>query len=94
MDISFDPAKRAATLETRGLDFADAGLVFEGEVFTRKDMRAAYGEDRFITAGYVAGRCVVVVWTNRGTSRRIISMRYAHDTEERRWRAAAGLQLD
>jgi uncharacterized protein len=30
MDISFDPAKRDKTLAERGLDFADAGLVFAG----------------------------------------------------------------
>jgi uncharacterized protein len=28
--ITFDPAKRAATLEHRGLDFADAAEVFAG----------------------------------------------------------------
>ena len=89
MDISFDPAKRAATLANRGLDFADAGAVFATEVFTRQDIRFDYDEDRFITAGYLGGRCVVLVWTPRGAARRIISMRYAHDDEERRWRAAA-----
>jgi hypothetical protein len=26
------------------------------------------------------------VWTRRGTSRHIISMRYCHDKEEKRWR--------
>lgn len=91
MDISFDPVKRAVTLEKRGLDFADAGLVFAAEVFTRQDTGFEYGEDRFITAGYLAGRCVVLVWTPRGAARRIVSMRCAHDQEERRWRAAAGL---
>ncbi len=91
VDISFDPAKRAITLKERGLDFADAGLVFAAEVFTRPDDRKDYGEDRFITAGYLAERCVVLAWTLRGGSRRIISMRYAHAHEERLWRDAAGL---
>lgn len=91
VDISFDPAKRAITLEKRGLDFADAGLVFAAEVFTRPDDRKDYGEDRFTTAGYLAERCVVLAWTSRGGSRRIISMRYAHAHEERLWRDAAGL---
>ena len=90
VDISFDPVKRAVTLEKRGLDFANAGLVFAAGVFTRQDTRFEYGEDRFITAGYLAGRCVVLVWTPRGEARRIISMRHADDREEQRWRAAAG----
>ena len=84
MDISFDPAKRATTLLNRGLDFADAGTVFAGEVATRPDDRQDYGEDRFITAGHLAGRLVVLVWTPRGNARHIISMRYAHAKEERR----------
>jgi uncharacterized protein len=85
VDISFDPAKRAATLARRGLDFADAGLVFAGRTITVQDNRREYGEDRFITAGHLAGRCVVLVWTPRGGARRVISMRYAHADEEARW---------
>jgi uncharacterized DUF497 family protein len=85
LDISFDPAKRAATLKERRLDFVNASLVFEGEVATRPDDRFDYGEDRFITAGYLNGRMVVVVWTPRGNARHIISMRHAHAKEERSW---------
>ncbi len=85
VDISFDPAKRAITLEKRGLDFADAGLVFAGRNATVQDNRKDYGEDRFITAGYLAERCVVLVWTPRAGARRIISMRRAHADEERAW---------
>ena len=85
MDISFDPAKRAATLWHRGLDFADAGAVFAGLTITVQDTRRDYGEDRFITAGHLAGRCVVLVWTPRGGARRIIAMRHAHADEETSW---------
>lgn len=86
LDISFDPAKRDVTLENRGLDFADAGKVFAAEVATRADDRFDYGEDRFVTAGYLDSRMVVLVWTLRGYARHIISMRYAHGKEEIRWR--------
>ncbi len=85
MDISFDPSKRALTLLHRGLDFADAGLVFAGRTVTVRDTRRDYGEERFITAGYMAGRCVVLVWTLRENARRVISMRFAHAEEERDW---------
>lgn len=85
MDISFDPAKRTATLRHRGLDFADAGAVFAGRTVTVQDLRRDYGEDRFITAGHLGQSCVVLVWTPRGGARRIISMRFAHDEEEKRW---------
>jgi uncharacterized DUF497 family protein len=85
VDISFDPAKRAATLRQRGVDFADAGLVFAGRTVTVQDLRRDHGEDRFITAGHLAGRCVVLVWTPRAGVRRVISMRFAHADEEARW---------
>ena len=85
MDISFDPVKRAETLKNRGLDFADAGEVFSGRTITIQDERRDYEEDRFITVGHLAGRCVVLVWTPRGGARRVISLRYAHADEEARW---------
>jgi hypothetical protein len=43
------------------IHFADAGLVFAGRTVTVQDARRHYGEDRFITAGHLAGRCVVLV---------------------------------
>jgi uncharacterized DUF497 family protein len=85
MDISFDPAKRDETLRNRGLDFADAGKVFMGTAITVVDRRFDYGETRYITAGYLDGRCVVLVWTTRHGSRRIISMRHTHADEEKNW---------
>lgn len=86
MRITYDPAKRDLTLQERGLDFAAAAEVFAGEIGTRLDDRFDYGEDRFITAGFLADRMVVLVWTPRGDARHIISMRYAHVREQRRWR--------
>jgi uncharacterized DUF497 family protein len=79
---SFDPAKRTKTLTERGLDFADAGHVFAGFHFTRADDRRVYGERRYVTAGLLRGRLIVLVWTPRGTARRIISMRHANDREK------------
>ncbi len=90
MDISFDPVKRATTLKHRGLDFADAGQVFMGDGATVPDLRHDYGEDRFITAGYLHGRMVVLAWTLRGSVRHVISMRYCHDDEEKVWRRRMG----
>lgn len=90
MRIQFDPAKRAATLEHRGLDFADAAEVFEGRHTVERDDRFDYGEERFITAGHLRGRFIVLVWTWRGDARRIISMRHAHEREEHEWHRRLG----
>ena len=89
MRITCDPAKRERTLRERGLDFEDAATVFAGKIATRADQRFDYGEDRFITAGHLAGR-MVVVWTPRGNARHVISMRYAHAREQRRWNEHLG----
>lgn len=79
--ITFDAPKRARTLAERGLDFADAAIVFDGPTATVEDTRSDYGEPRYQTMGLLHGRAVMVVWTPRKTSRRVISMRYAHDEE-------------
>lgn len=86
MRITFDPAKRARTLQDRGLDFADADLVFSGATLTFRDERADYGEDRFVTVGELEGRMVIVVWTPAEDDRRVISMRKANEREQARYR--------
>lgn len=85
MRIDYDPAKRAATLEARGLNMAQAGEVFEGPTLTVEDDRQDYGESRFLTIGFLAGRMVVLAWTQREAGRRIISMRKANDREQARY---------
>jgi len=79
--ITFDRVKRAKTLAERRLDFERAKVVFEGIHLTRIDDRLDYGEQRFITAGWLDERIVVIVWTPRGRARRIISMRKANERE-------------
>ena len=86
MRITYNRNKRDLTLRERGLDFADAKEVFAGRHATLPDGRKDYGEPRFISAGILGDCLVVIVWTPRGAARRIISVRYAHDKEIRRWR--------
>jgi hypothetical protein len=80
--IEFDPAKRQTIIDKRGLDMARAGEIFAGPTLTIADDRKEYGEERFITIGRLRKRMVVIVWTPRGASRRIISLRKANDREE------------
>ena len=72
------PVARMRTMRHRGLDFV-------GATVTVQDTRRDYEKDRYITAGHLSGRCVVLVRTPRGAARRIISMRHAHADEEARW---------
>jgi uncharacterized DUF497 family protein len=86
VEISFDPEKRAITLERRGLDFADARQVFDTEVVMFEDDRYPYPEPRFVSFGYLRDRIVAVVWAEAVEGRRIISMRKANDREQARYR--------
>jgi len=85
MAITYDPAKRAWTLEERDLDFEDAAEVFGGRTYQRQDDRHDYGEVRIVTIGLLRQRMVVVVWTPRGADRHVISMRKANDREKARY---------
>lgn len=82
MEITFDPAKRDATFAERGLDFADAAIVFEGVTLEVEDVRKDYGEKRVICYGHLAGRMVVVGYVPRGAVRHIFSMRKANEREQ------------
>ena len=81
MKIEFDPAKRDATLQHRGLDFLDVPKVLAGRTYSLLDDRQDYGEERWITYGYLEGRAVVVVHSEREGVLRVISMRHAHKKE-------------
>ncbi|MEO8064436.1 MAG: BrnT family toxin [Pseudomonadota bacterium] len=91
MRISFDAAKRAATLEERGLDFADAAEVFDGITAETEDTRKDYGEARVICFGLLRGRLVQVVYTQRDAGRHIISMRKANAREKARLAPILGI---
>lgn len=85
MKIEYDPAKRNTTLETRGLDMAQAGEVWNGPHLSFEDNRQDYGEPRFITFGLLSDRLVFVAWTQRGNTCRVISMRKANEREKKRY---------
>jgi uncharacterized DUF497 family protein len=63
--ITYDSAKRAWTLATRGLDFEEAPVVFANQVVEIEDLREAYGERRIQCYGVLNGRLVMVVYTLR-----------------------------
>ena len=62
MEFTWSETKRAANIKAYGLDFLDAGSVFEGMTFTFEDDRFSYGEQRFVTLGMLAGVPVSVAY--------------------------------
>jgi uncharacterized DUF497 family protein len=82
MEFIWDEKKRKTTIRERGLDFADAEVVFSGATFTFEDGRFDYAEQRFITMGLLRGIVVVIAHTERGEAIRVISMRKATKHEQ------------
>lgn len=73
MAITFDQAKRDRARAERGPDFEDADELFCDPAFEFEDKRRDYGERRIVTIGFVAGRMTIVIWTQCGADRHVIS---------------------
>jgi uncharacterized DUF497 family protein len=89
MEFTWDDAKNERNRRERGFDFATAALIFGAPVQTILDDRRNYGEERIIAIGEIDGEVLVVVYTNRGQVRRIISARRANRKERETWRLFA-----
>ena len=85
MRFTWSERKRSINLKEHGLDFIDAPRVFEGLTFSYEDDRFAYGEQRFITLGLLAGVPVSIAHTESDDEIRIISFRKATGREARRF---------
>ena len=78
----WDEKKRKFNLAKHGIDFRDAEKIFDGPLVTVEDVRQDYGEPRYVSLGLLEGIVVSMVYTERGDTVRIISMRKAlkHET--------------
>ena len=75
MKFAWSERKRSINIREHGLDFVDAPSVFDGLTFTFEDDRLAYGEQRFVTLGLLAGVLVSIVHTESEDEIRVISFR-------------------
>jgi uncharacterized protein len=73
MNFEWDDDKNDVNRQKHGVDFVEAMLIFENDVLTAEDTRQDYGERRFRSIGLVDGNCFVVVHTQRGDAKRLIS---------------------
>lgn len=89
MRFEWDETKRRTNLEKHDMDFRDGHQLFDGRaVITGRS--AFEGEERWVTVGLVNERYLTLVWTLRGTSIRIISLRRARNGEKRAYRELHG----
>jgi uncharacterized DUF497 family protein len=87
-EFEWDEAKAKRNLKNHGIDFEDAAGIFREAVVARPQIEE--GEDRWIAIGQVAGRELVVVFTERENRCRIISARVATRRERRECYAILG----
>lgn len=81
IDVEFDSAKEAVNLAKHHVSLADAEILLAGPHVIEVDDRAEYGEERIIATGNIAGRLHVCIYTLRGMTYRIISLRKANGRE-------------
>lgn len=82
MRFTWDERKRRGNLKAHGFDFRDAPRVFEGPTFTFEDDRFRYGEQRFVSLGFLGGIAVSLVHNETAERIHIISFRKATRNEE------------
>jgi len=90
VEFQRDEKKSRENLRKHGLSFEDAHLVFDGDTVTFLDDRFGYGEERCIPLGELDGRVVLMVYTLRGETIRIISMRKANGREKKTYQERLG----
>ncbi len=69
-----------------GIDFEDVVAIWEAPVLVGPSPRG--GENRWIAIGVVDGVEIAVVYTERGTAKRLISARRARTNERRAYHQA------
>jgi uncharacterized DUF497 family protein len=87
--LSWDARKRAANLHKHGFDFVDAFLALEGDhvIFPT---HPGSDEARFIAVGRIGPHYVTLVFTERGDTIRVISLRKARHGERQQHQALYG----
>ncbi|QTD47431.1 BrnT family toxin [Ottowia testudinis] len=87
MHVEYDPEKDASNRQRHdGVGFEEAKeVLLDPYALTREDVDAE-GEQRFVTLGMGAqARLLVVVWTLRGDTPRLISAWKANQPQRRRY---------
>jgi len=82
MRVVWDPRKAESNQRKHGIHFSDAeAVLFDPLALTREDTQAR-GERRFVSIGMdSSGRIVVIVYSYRGQTIRMISARTATRSE-------------
>jgi uncharacterized protein len=77
--------KAKSNRRKHGVGFEEATRIFETGILARHEIHET--EDRYVTIGLAEAKALVVVFTQRGETIRIISARKATPSERRRYGA-------
>ena len=94
MNFEWDPEKDRLNRENHGVSFDEAKELFSGDddYLEIYDAEHSYDEDRFIGIGPIRSGLVLVVYTERSEETiRIISARWATESEARLFRQYMGM---
>lgn len=81
MKIIYDSTKDEANIIKHGLSLADASRIDWSSLYAMEDTRHDYGEVRMIGYALIGVRLHCIVFTDRVSERRIISLRKANKKE-------------
>ncbi len=85
MLVTYDEEKCQKNMVKHGIDLAECISVFDSPMLTIDDNRETYGEQRLKSFGWLYGRVVVIVWTDRKSGPHLISCRYGDKHETKRY---------
>ncbi len=85
MEIDYDLTKDEVNQAKHGVSLAEARLLEWDELLAKPDRRSSYGETRYIGYAPLGTRLYCVVFTDRASTRRIISLRKANSREVHRY---------
>ncbi len=82
-EFEWDYGKASSNLVRHGVSFEEATFAFDDpDGFEEMDVSVAYDEHRFKWIGWNGQRLLSVIYTDRGTRKRIISAREADKHEQ------------
>lgn len=77
----WNPTKNDRNIRERGISFADAQHIEYDTAVVSVDDRKDYGEVREVLAGFIGARLHILVFTRRGETCWVISLRKANKRE-------------
>ena len=92
MKYIWSEQKNKLNIKKHGIDFSDAGEMFQYPMLTCIDQRKDYGEERWVGIGFLKGIIAVIVFVEDDDKDivRIVSVRKATQNESKKFKETIG----